>query len=66
MKKEKRRIHCGVCNKPLQDNDAVFMDQFNTVTHQRCYSLDTNLLIKDLGTYKQIITNNSFYHDLLN
>ncbi|MFC4025142.1 hypothetical protein ACFOUV_15210 [Oceanobacillus longus] len=65
MENQKRQIHCGVCHEQLKDNDAVFMDEFNTVTHQSCYSLDTNLPIKDLGTYKQIITNNHFFHDLL-
>lgn len=64
--KEVRRIHCGVCQEPLADNDAVFMDGFNTVTHQRCYSLETNSPIKDLGTYQQIITNHHFFRNLLN
>ncbi|HLS36608.1 MAG TPA: hypothetical protein VK061_10235 [Bacillota bacterium] len=65
MASGKRRIHCGVCKEPLQDNDPVFMDEINTVTHQRCYSLETNLPIKDLGTYNQILTDNHFYHDFL-
>ncbi len=48
------RIHCGVCEIELNYDDYVFLDEINTLTHQNCYSLETNFPIKDLGTYEQL------------
>jgi len=56
-----KRIHCGVCRAVLEDNDMVFLDEFNTVVHQSCYSLETNLPVKDLGTYRSIIESYYFF-----
>ncbi len=47
-------VRCSVCKIIIFKEDAVFLDDINTVTHQHCYSLDTNLKIKDLGTYGNI------------
>lgn len=47
-------VRCSVCKITIFKEDAVFLDDINTVTHQRCYSLDSNLTIKDLGSYEQI------------
>lgn len=60
-----KRLHCGVCHEVLKDDDLCFMDDFNTVTHQGCYSLETNLPIKDLGTYRSIIEQYDFFQELL-
>lgn len=52
------RMCCSVCHEVLFEEDMVFLDLLNTVTHQRCYSLETNLEITDLGTFKMVIENN--------
>jgi len=46
---------------PLEPHHAVFLDQLNTLTQQHCYSLETNLPFKDLGTYEQIIQQYEFF-----
>lgn len=52
------KIHCNRCRKPFKENDIVYLDEGNTVTHQKCYSLKTNLYIKYLGTFKEVTDNN--------
>lgn len=60
-----QRIHCNICGKAFKDGSTVFLDEYNTVTHQSCYSLDTNMNIKDLGTYRSILEQYSFFHELM-
>lgn len=52
------RIRCSVCKITIHKDDAVFLDDINTITHQRCYNLATNLEVKGLRTYHQIKNNN--------
>ena len=58
------RIHCSVCRVPIEPHHAVFLDQLNTLTHQPCYSLETNLPIKDLGIYRQITQQYEFFKEI--
>jgi len=57
------QIHCSVCRVPLEPHHTVFLDQLNTLTHQHCYSLETNLPIKDSGRYEQIIQQYEFFKE---
>lgn len=59
-----RRVHCGVCGEFFKDDDTVFLDESNTMTHKGCYNLPSDL-IKDIGTYKAIIEKHPFFHSLL-
>lgn len=56
-------IHCNVYHVPFEPGHLVFLDQINTLTHQNCYSLETNQPIKDLGTFEQIIQQYEFFKE---
>ena len=56
-------IYCPVCSNRFERKDRVFLDQVNTITHQHCYSLETNLPVKDLGTYEQITEQYDFFKE---
>jgi len=58
------RIHYSVCHVPIEPHHPVFLDQLNTLTHQHCYSLETNLPIKDLGIYRQITQQYEFFKEI--
>jgi len=64
IKNEFNRLRCPRCNRYYLNKDRVFLDEMNTVIHQRCYTLDT-LTIKDRGTYRGIIEKYSFFYDLV-
>lgn len=61
---EEKRIMCPYCEKPHQNDDAVYLDIINTVIHQKCYPSD-GLTIKDRGTYREILEKYEFFHELL-
>ena len=44
------RIRCSVCKMTIHKEDAVFLDDIHTITHQRCYHLATHLEIKHVRT----------------
>lgn len=58
------RLRCSNCNRSFLNKDRVFLDEYNTVLHQRCYNLDT-LTIKDKGTYLNIISKYDFFNELV-
>ncbi|WP_248892216.1 hypothetical protein [Bacillus methanolicus] len=31
------KLRCGVCSEPVKLDDKVFLDQLNTIIHQKCY-----------------------------
>jgi len=58
-----KKLNCGVCHKVLKDNDMVFLDELNTVVHIGCYSSETNLPMKDIGSYRSIVEKYDFFHE---
>lgn len=54
IKNDFDRLRCPKCNRYYLNKDLVFLDELNTVIHQRCYTQDY-FLIKDSGTYRAII-----------
>lgn len=60
-----RRVHCGNCRIPLQDDDVVVLNWLNTLTHMNCYQQPTEK-ITDIGTYKQIINKYWFFEEVRN
>ncbi|WP_164219421.1 DUF6364 family protein [Virgibacillus sp. YIM 98842] len=55
-------MHCSVCRQPYKDDDMVLLDEYNTVIHQSCYGLETQ--IQDLGTFHQVINKYDFFKQL--
>lgn len=58
------RLHCGNCSSVVKIYERVFLDEMNTVFHQRCYGLRNVFEIIDRGTLREIIERYSFYDEL--
>ncbi|HAM79224.1 hypothetical protein [Ornithinibacillus bavariensis] len=58
------RLRCPNCKKLYKMKDQVFLDELNTVTHQKCYHPNTIYSVKDKGTYKEIIERYPFFIEL--
>jgi len=56
------RLRCGNCKEVVRLKERIFLDELNTVIHQKCYS--SNFAIKDRGTFREIIERHSFFEDL--
>ncbi|WP_043929792.1 hypothetical protein [Bacillus sp. EB01] len=55
MVKEKVQPHCMVCAKPFKRNDLVYTDTILTqIQHAKCFLYKPEL-IKDKGTYEEIV-----------
>jgi hypothetical protein len=61
MKNEFDRLRCPKCKRLYKLNDQVFLDDLNTVIHQKCYSPYIIYAVKDKGTYKEIIQRYDFF-----
>ncbi len=57
------RLHCLKCKKVVKYSEKVYLDQMNTVTHQRCGTTSFN--IKDTGSFYEIANKYEFFHDLI-
>ncbi|AIE59385.1 hypothetical protein MGA3_04975 [Bacillus methanolicus MGA3] len=46
------KLRCGICSEVVEIDDKVFLDQMNTIIHQKCHfkHLDPQIPIKDKGT----------------
>ena len=49
------RIRCSICKILIYEDDQVFLDDINIITHQRCYNMETNLKVGDLGLYRNVM-----------
>lgn len=58
------RLRCPNCNRLYKMKDQVFLDDLNTVIHQKCYSPYTTYAVKDKGTYKEIMERYDFFSEL--
>lgn len=58
-------MYCNICRKRYIDKDKVFLDVFNTVTHQRCYEFESDIKLKDLGSFKEIVNRYDFFEQLI-
>jgi len=58
-----KTIYCPVCSNRFERKDHVFLDKLNTITHQHCYSQETNYIVKDLGTYESIVEQYDFFQE---
>ncbi|MED3652668.1 hypothetical protein [Heyndrickxia sporothermodurans] len=47
------KIRCGTCHVPLENDDNIIMDFFNTLTHRGCYQQDPKMII-DVDTFKNL------------
>lgn len=56
------RLRCGKCRKVVKYKDWIYLDTFNTLIHQKCYSPTYD--IKDRGTFKEIVNKYSFFDEL--
>ena len=59
-----KRLRCPKCNRYYLNKDLVFLDELNTVIHQRCFT-SFFFPIKDRGTYRNVIEKYSFFDDLV-
>ena len=48
------KIGCPRCCEFFEQQDQVYIDEFNTIIHPYCYEWDMKL-IKDKGTFKKIV-----------
>lgn len=58
----KARLHCGECSEIVRYKEFIFLDEFNTIIHQKCYK--PKYIIKDKGTFNEIINKYDFFNDL--
>ncbi|WP_026907638.1 hypothetical protein [Paucisalibacillus globulus] len=58
------RLRCPLCTRIYKMMYPVFLDELNTVVHQRCYSPYKINSIKDRGTYQEIMERYSFFNEL--
>lgn len=65
MDNDFNRLRCPVCGRFYKNKDKVFLEEFNTVKHQRCYHNSNGLAIIDKGTYLGIVMKYDFFHGLL-
>lgn len=63
IKNDFNRLRCPKCKRYFLSKDRVFIDEMNTVLHQRCYTPDS-LTIKQRGTYREIIDKFDFFNEL--
>ncbi|RPF55267.1 hypothetical protein EDC24_0138 [Aquisalibacillus elongatus] len=56
MENDFDRIKCPDCKRFFKNKDRVFIDEINTIIHQKCYAPGKILEVKDNGTYKDILT----------
>ncbi len=57
------RLRCPHCQRYYKNNDPVVLDDWNTVIHMKCYSVN-DFNIKDKGTYKEIIEKYDFFEEM--
>ncbi|WP_153124699.1 hypothetical protein [Peribacillus tepidiphilus] len=59
------KLRCPVCSEPVEIDVKVFLDQMNTVFHQKCYhkSSTPQFTIKDEGTFKKMLLKYPFFND---
>jgi AAA15 family ATPase/GTPase len=57
------KLRCGVCSEIVEIDDKVFLDQLNTITHQKCYhkSSTPQIPIKDEGTFRKMLFKYPFF-----
>ncbi|EIJ79099.1 hypothetical protein PB1_16119 [Bacillus methanolicus PB1] len=56
------KLRCGICSKPVEIDDKVFLDELNTITHQKCYhKTSTQIPIKDEGTFRKMLLKYPFF-----
>lgn len=58
------RLRCPHCTRIYKMKDQVFLDDLNTVVHQKCYSPYKIYSVKDKGTYQEIMERYSFFSEL--
>lgn len=58
------KIHCPKCRAIFQESDIVLLDFINTLTHSSCY-VDDYELIRDKGTYKDLVEKYSFLQEFV-
>ncbi len=57
------KLRCGLCFKVVGLDDKVFLDEINTIIHQKCYyeSPLPKLPIKDEGTFRKMLLKYPFF-----
>lgn len=48
------RIRCSRCKRYFKNRDRVFLDELNTIIHQKCYTINNLFAFIDNGTYREI------------
>ncbi len=57
------RLRCSKCKVVVKYNEKVYLDQLNTVTHQRCGTGSFD--VKDAGSFYEIVNKYDFFHELI-
>lgn len=58
------KMTCPHCREEYTFEDKVYLDEANTVVHEKCFE-QNQLKVKDSGTFDEIITRYPFFHSLL-
>lgn len=58
------RVRCCNCKETVRLKERVFIDELNTIVHQKCYPSSVFLSKKDSGTFREIIERYSFFEEL--
>lgn len=57
------KLRCGICSEVVEIDDKVFLDQMNTIIHQKCHfkHSDNQIPIKDEGTFRRMLFKYPFF-----
>lgn len=53
------RLRCPNCGRFYKNKDSVYVDEYNTVIHMKCYFYE-GIPLKDQGTYQIIVRKYGF------
>lgn len=56
-------MHCQVCRKKFKEDEGVFLDIYNGLSHKECFPHKFES-IKDVGTYADITERYKFFNKM--